>query len=177
MTDLPAGAIAAMVRVVRPLALARRRRREVAAAFPEAIDLLVHAVRAGHTPFDAVRHLADAAPPTVRPAFEAVVRRTERGQPFADSLRALPDELGAPAAVVADVIATTDRYGLPLAPTLDQLSREARDARRRHAETAARRLPVRLAFPLVACTLPSFVLLAIAPALIASLSSLGRSPW
>jgi len=34
-----------------------------------------------------------------------------------------------------------------------------------------------LSFPLVVCTLPSFVLLAIAPAVIAALSSLGGTAW
>jgi tight adherence protein C len=36
---------------------------------------------------------------------------------------------------------------------------------------------VKLSFPLVVCTLPSFVLLAIVPAMIAALSSLGGSAW
>jgi tight adherence protein C len=58
---------------------------------------------------------------------------------------------------------------------LDQLSTEARAARRRLDEADARKLPVRLSFPLVVCTLPSFILLAIAPAVIAALSSLGSS--
>ena len=75
------------------------------------------------------------------------------------------------------MIATSDRYGLPLGPVLDQLTTEARDSRRRLDQAAARKLPVRLSFPLVACTLPSFVLLAIVPAVIAALSSLGGSAW
>ena len=65
-----------------------------------------------------------------------------------------------------------DRDGLPLAPVLDRLAAEARAARRRAGEAAARRLPVRLTFPLVICTLPSFVLLAIAPAVLGALSTL-----
>ncbi len=69
------------------------------------------------------------------------------------------------------------RDGLPLAPVLDRLTDEAVDARRRHGEAAARRLPVRLSFPLVVCTLPSFVLLAIAPAVLRAISSLqGSTP-
>jgi tight adherence protein C len=58
---------------------------------------------------------------------------------------------------------------------LDQLTIEAREARRRLEQAEARRLPVRLSFPLVLCTLPSFVLLAIVPAVIAALSSLGTT--
>ena len=64
-----------------------------------------------------------------------------------------------------------------LAPALEQLSAEARRSRRRRDEADARRLPVRLSFPLVVCTLPSFVLLAIAPAVLAALSSLGATAW
>ena len=110
-------------------------------------------------------------------AFAEVVRRTERGQPFADALAALPERLGPSAAALADVIATSDRHGLALGPVLDQLTIEIRAARRRLDQAAARKLPVRLSFPLVTCTLPSFVLLAIAPAVIAALSSLGGTAW
>ena len=60
---------------------------------------------------------------------------------------------------------------------LDQLAVEVRASRRRLDQADARKLPVRLSFPLVACTLPSFVLLAIAPAVIAAISSLGGSAW
>ena len=55
---------------------------------------------------------------------------------------------------------------------LDRLAVDARAARRRLGEAEARRLPVRLTFPLVSCTLPSFVLLAIAPAVLGALSTL-----
>jgi tight adherence protein C len=158
----------------------RHRRCEAAAiqrALPDALDLLVLAVRAGLTPRQAVDVLARRAPAATRPAFAAVVHGTERGLGFADALASLPDVLGPVAAPVADVIATGERHGLPLAPMLDQLATEARDTRRRANQAAARTLPVRLSFPLVMCTLPSFVLLAVAPAVIAALSSLGGSAW
>ncbi len=78
-------------------------------------------------------------------------------------------------AALIDLVASADRHGSPLAPMLESLAHEARSTRRRHHEADARRLPVRLSFPLVTCTLPSFVLLAIAPALIAALSSIDLS--
>ena len=155
----------------------RRDQRALDRTWPDAIELLVHALEAGLTPRQAIEHLVGRAPEPVRPAFAAVVHRIERGQPFADALRALPDVLGTRAAATADMIGTSDRYGLPLAPVLEQLARDARDARRRLDQAAARKLPVRLSFPLVTCTLPSFVLLAIAPAVIAALSSLGAHAW
>jgi Flp pilus assembly protein TadB len=155
----------------------RRTQATIDRSLPDALDLLVLAVRAGLTPRQAIAELATAAPEPIRPAFDLVVHRVERGTTFADSLRALPDMLGPRANAVAEVIADADRNGLPLGPVLDQLTTEARAARRRVEQTAARKLPIRLSFPLVLCTLPSFVLLAIAPAVIAALSSLGASPW
>src|SRR3712207_6889914 len=49
--------------------------------------------------------------------------------------------------------------------SLDRLAFEVRADRRRRAEEAARRVPVKLLFPLVLCTLPAFALLTMAPLL------------
>lgn len=132
-------------------------------------------IQAGLTPIEALQELAASAPSIVRHGFAAVVHRLERGEQLATALRALPDLLGSGMVGLADAIAGADRYGLPLAPVLESLAVEARATRRRQDEADARRLPIRLSFPLVVCTLPSFVLLAIAPAVIAALSSLSSS--
>jgi tight adherence protein C len=166
-----------VVHKVGPLRADRQRRVEIERALPDAIDLLVLSVRAGLTPFQAVCELARSDARIVASAFAEVVRRTERGQSFADALVALPERLGDLASAVADTIATSDRHGLALGPALDQLTAETRATRRRLDQADARKLPVRLSFPLVTCTLPSFVLLAIAPAVIAALSSLGEPAW
>lgn len=153
----------------------RRSRAEqaaISAAFPDAIDLIVLAIRAGHLPTAAVRAVLTHLPVAVRPAFSAVIDHVDRGARFADALDELPRLLGPIAHPLADSFAATDRYGLPLAPTLTRLADEARRQRRRAVETAARQLPVRLAAPLVLCTLPSFILLAVVPLLLAAISSL-----
>lgn len=162
-------------RAARRRRLERRRRTALDEALPHAIELLVIIVRAGLSPIDAVRSIRDLVTPPVRDGFDDVVLRLERGQRLADALSALPDALGPGALAVADGIAAADRYGTPLAPVLDRLAIEAREARRRAADARARTLPVRLSFPLVCCTLPSFVLMAIVPALLGTLSSLRDS--
>lgn len=161
----------------RPIRTARRRRRRIEHDLPAAMDLLVLSVRAGLTPYQGFDQIGPTISGPVGEAFEEVKRRTERGQPFADALDAMSELLGTRAGGLADVIATSDRHGLPLGPTLDQLVVEVRAARQRLDQAEARKLPVRLAFPLVVCTLPSFVLLAIVPAVIAALSSLGGTSW
>lgn len=161
------------VRVARPILAERQRQRSAHRDFPDAVDRIVLLVHAGLTPHLAVREAARSSPPSIGPAFDEVGHRLDRGLPLGEALIALPDLLGPRAATLADAFAAADRYGLPLGPMLDQLAGDARAERRRLDEADARRLPVRMTFPLVACTLPAFVLVAIAPAVIAALSSLG----
>lgn len=156
---------------------ARRRRRRIATRLPDAIELLVLAVQSGSPPSRAVHDTAPLVDDEIRPAFDAVTHRLQRGRSLADAITALPETLGPAAASVADAVTAADRYGTPLGPVLDRLATDARDDRRRLAEAHARRLPVRLSFPLVVCTLPSFVLLAIVPALLGALAGLPTSPF
>ena len=168
-----AGAIAVFAwRRLRPILTVRRERRRVDAALPDAIEMLVLVVHTGMTPHQAILLLEERAPAPVRPAFAEVRRRTDRGEPLSDALAALPEHLGPGAGLVADALAMAERYGTPIGAVLGQLSNDVRERRRRTSEAEARKLPIRMSFPLVACTLPSFVLLAIVPAVLAALGSL-----
>jgi Flp pilus assembly protein TadB len=139
---------------------------------PDLIELMVLSISAGALPVVACREIVDLLPPETRPALDAVLLRVDRGERFADALAALVEHAGPSAAALVDALAAADRYGLPLAPVLTRLADDARAARRRIADARARELPVRMAAPLVLCTLPSFVLLAVVPLLVSALSSL-----
>ncbi len=154
----------------RPRSVARRAER----ALPDAIDLFVLAVRAGHLPTTAVDVVLPHLAAPLQPAFTEVSAAVREGARFADALAILPMRLGPLAAPLADSLIAAERYGLPLAPVLDRLADEARQHRRRLADVNARQLPVRLSLPLVLCTLPSFVLLAVVPLLLAAFASLNR---
>lgn len=171
-----AAAIPVAVTLVRPRLRNRQRQRRAAAsvvaAFPDFVDLLVLSIRSGCTPVQAIRTLRESAPNAVRAAVYAVDRRVADGHRFADAVAALADRLGPVARPLADALALADRHGTPLAPILDRLADESRALRRRNAEVSSRQLPIRLSFPLVGCTLPSFVLLTIVPLMAGTVSSL-----
>ena len=155
----------------------RSDRAAAVAALPDAIEIVIVGIRAGRSPTAAIEAAARATAPELQPAFAAVLHRLHRGQRLADALQALPEAIGPSAAGFADSLAAADRYGSPIGPVLDRLAVDARTDRRRLAERRARTLPVRLSFPLVICTLPSFVLLAIVPAVLGALSTLrGSTP-
>lgn len=170
-------AVGVMWPKLRRVAEGRQRRARITATVPDAIELLVLMIRAGLTPRQAVEASAFQAPGPVRPGFVEVERRLHRGDGLADALRSLPEVLGPSLNSVADTLAIAERHGTPISDALVQLSQEVRQQRQRSAEADARKLPIRLSFPLVFCTLPSFVLVAIAPAVLAALSSLGDSTW
>ena len=156
-------------------AIARRRReRRLALAFPDFIDLLVLTVRAGCTPLQAFETLAASTDALLGEALQGVVQSVAGGERFSDAIAQLPQQLGSIAQPLTDALALCDRYGTPLAPILDRLADEARAQRRRNADAAARQLPIRLSFPLVGFTLPSFVLLTIVPLMAGAISSLQR---
>lgn len=146
--------------------------RQITTDFPNALDLLVLSIRAGYLPAQAIVEITSFLPPSLRPQFTAVGEAMQRGERFAEALSQLSLLLGPIAQPLVDSLSAADRYGLPLAPVLERLAFEARQQRRRDADATARELPVRLAIPLVLCTLPSFVLLAIVPLLLGALSSL-----
>lgn len=150
----------------------RRAERDARAALPDLIELVIIGVRAGLTPSVAFTMSSEHAAPALAPCLEAVAHQMQRGQRLSDALEALPRFLGPDAAFFTDSLVTADRYGLPLGPMLDQLGAEVRAARSRQAQQQARTLPVKLSFPLVVCTLPSFVLLAIAPAVLGAISTI-----
>lgn len=141
-------------------------------ALPDAIELLVLAIRSGLSPSAAIEAITDQVAAPLRDTFAETNHRVHRGQRLADALDVFLERLGPAAAGFADALSTADRYGLPIEPVLDRLVTDVRTERRRHAERHARTLPVKLSFPLVVCTLPSFVLLAIVPAVMGALSTL-----
>jgi tight adherence protein C len=116
--------------------------------------------------------VATCAPAPLGPALDAAERATSAGRPRADALLDHLRPLGARAHALADVLSDHLRYGVPLLPALERTSLELRLDRRRAAEVEARRVPVRLLFPLVTCVLPAFALLTVVPLLAASLEAL-----
>ena len=153
----------------------RRRADQAVSMLPEAIELVVLAIRSGLTPSAAVEAAAPHVPGPLKAVFAEAVHRMHRGQRLADALDAFPQLLGAAGSGFADMLGTADRYGLAIEPVLDRLAADVSADRRRRNERHARQLPVKLAFPLVVCTLPSFVLLAIVPAVMGALSTLRGS--
>lgn len=148
----------------------RDRGRAVARGLPLTLDVITMAARAGHTPRLAVAAAARWSPTEVAEVLAAVEHRCRLGATLVD---ALTDAGRTEPALrpLADGLVVAERNGAPVAELLARLADEARATVRRRAEAHARRVPVRLLFPLIFLVLPAFGLLTVVPALATGLRS------
>jgi hypothetical protein len=161
-------------RVLGSLTSRRRGHRDDAAQareLPVVLELLGVAVGAGCTPYLAVEVAVRWSPPAIAAPLAGVLRACALGVSFDAAL----DDAARVNPVLrplSDALLASDRLGAPVGPVLARLAAEERTALRRRAEAHARRVPVRLLFPLVFLVLPSFVLLTVVPGLAAGLGRL-----
>lgn len=149
----------------------RRRRRAVLEEVPDVVDLFRLAVGAGCNIRLATEAVVRHASGVVADGLRSALHQVDMGERLADALDGL-HHLGEPARPMLDALVASDRYGAPIVPALERVAAEARTIRRRRAEELARRVPVKLLFPLVFCTLPAFGLLTVVPLLARSLPAL-----
>jgi tight adherence protein C len=150
----------------------RRRRAALAADLPDVVDLLSLAVGAGLTVHLAVAHVARRGSGPLAGELARVTDEVALGRRLADALDDLPERAGEAVRPLVAALVSSERYGAPLVGALERLAGEVRRDRRRHAEEAARKVPVKLLFPLVTCTLPAFGLLTVGPLVASAVRSL-----
>jgi tight adherence protein B len=134
------GAMAAFVPVTVVSARARRRHREFAEVWPEAVDNLASAVRAGLSLPDALAALAVRGPEPLRVAFDAFALDYQVTGRFGECLDRLKDRLADPVGdrVVEGLRIAREVGGGELGRLLRNLSGYLRDEARTRSEMEAR---------------------------------------
>lgn len=159
-----------------PAAARRRRERErlaaLAAEMPEVVDLFGLALGAGLNVSLAVAAVGRRATGRMGDELLAAAGEVQRGRRLGDALEAAAGRCGEATRPLLSLLAAGERYGVPLVDSLHRLAVDVRAAERRRVEELARRLPVKMLFPLVVCILPAFALLTLGPMLVTSLPSL-----
>jgi len=150
----------------------RRRRHAVVGELPDVIALLALALGAGMTVTRAVAAVGQRGWGLLAGELRAVADEVANGRRLADCLEELPGRVGEGVRPLTTALLSSERYGTPILESLDRLAAETRADARRRADEAARRAPVKLAFPLVVCILPAFALLTVAPLLASALRGL-----
>lgn len=149
---------------------ASRLRAERASAAPAVIDLLGACLLAGLNPYRSLIRVAERSPGALQTELARAAAELDTGRTPAAALRAVAertrlDELRAAAAALE----AAERWGAPPAEALAARAEALRSRARLTAEAEAGRAAVRLAFPLVFCFLPAFVLLVVIPTMAGAL--------
>lgn len=149
-------------------ALIQSRIQRIHAAMPAALDLMVLGVEAGQSLDGAISETARELRnvfPELASEFWQVQLELRAGRPRADVLAALGQRTGSTELrKLAAILIDSDRFGTSLAPALRTHARYLRTRRRQSAQEAARKLTVKLIFPVFFLIMPAVLVVTLAPA-------------
>jgi tight adherence protein C len=152
------------------------RQERIASSLPDTLDLLTVCVEAGMG-FDAALARVAEQPEMARsPLYEEILRmnlEVRAGRPRPEALRAFADRCGVrDVTTMVSIFIQTDRLGSSIAKTLRVHSETSRVQRRHRAEQQAYLAPLKMIFPTIIFMMPAFVLVAMAPSLLAIIKML-----
>jgi tight adherence protein C len=150
--------------------LAERRRKRLRNALPAAMDLLVLSIEAGQSLDTALMETARGIRntyPELAQELNTLTGDLRANTSRTDSLRLFHERTGEPELKkVAALLTDTDRFGTSLGPAMRNHSRYLRQRARQKAQETARKVGVKLIFPVFFLIFPSVILVTLGPAVI-----------
>ena len=144
-----------------------RRREEMAAELPVALDLLALAIMAGESVPAAFERVAQRLGTGLGGEFRTVLGDIRTGSPVVDAIEGLGRRVADPAlARFVDAVCTALERGAPLSDVLRAQADDARDARRRELLELGGRKEVLMLVPVVFLIMPVVVVFALYPGLV-----------
>lgn len=146
----------------------KTRQQKLRAGLPAALDLMILGIEAGqsldYTIADASRGLR-AAYRDLSAELSQLYLELRAGHSRAEAFRNLAERNREPELrKLANLMIDTDRFGTPLAPALRTHARYLRTRFRQHAQETARKVGVKLIFPIFFLIFPSVLLVTLGPA-------------
>ncbi|MDR7279994.1 type II secretion system F family protein [Catenuloplanes atrovinosus] len=143
---------------------AQRRQERLLDTLPDTLDMLTLCVEAGLGFDAALMQVAAGIEGPLSGELARALQEMQMGKRRAEALRALADRTTIPElrnAMMSIVQAT--ELGIPVASVLREQSREMRVKRRQRAEERARKVPIKILFPLVFCLFPALFVVILGP--------------
>jgi tight adherence protein C len=148
----------------------RSRMRQITIGLPDSLDLMVVCLESGlglNATIQRVGEERSAMKDALGQEFAFVSLELREGRSREDALRALGDRNGVEdLKSLAGLIIQSDRLGASMAKTLRSHADVLRTKRRQRAEEAARKLPIKMLFPLAFLILPPLFVMTCGPAML-----------
>ena len=146
---------------------ARRRREEIRAQLPDALDLLAVSVEAGLGFDGAVAKLTEHMEGSLTEEFSLTLGEMRIGESRQDALKKMAERVATPeVATFTRAIIQADQLGISLGRILRLQATDTRLKRQAAAEEKAMKAPIKMLFPTVAFIFPAMFLVILGPALI-----------
>jgi tight adherence protein C len=144
-----------------------RRQDQIRKQLPDALDLLTLSVEAGLGFDAAIAQVANTMPGALSREFARLLHEMQMGMRRADAMRALAGRTRVTELrTIAVAVVQATELGIPIANVLREQAREMRVRRRQRAEEQARKVPVKVVFPLILCLFPALFIVILGPGIL-----------
>ena len=145
----------------------RKRREEIRAQLPDALDLLAVSVEAGLGFDGAVAKMTEHMDGALAQEFNLALGEMRIGESRQDALKKLAERAGAPeVAAFTRAIIQADQLGISLGRILRVQAADSREKRQAAAEEKAMKSPIKMLFPTVLFIFPAMFLVVLGPAVL-----------
>ncbi len=143
------------------------RQKEIENKLPDLLDQMSVCVEAGLGFDAAMLRAAKSAGGPLGEEFGRTLQDIRLGASRSEALRALLERSDvAELRMFTRALIQAEKTGVPMAKVLRVQAEDAREKRKQRAEEKAMKLPVKLIFPLMACILPSLLMVIVGPAIL-----------
>jgi tight adherence protein C len=157
-------------------AQAKSRQGAMLRALPDSMDLLTICVEAGLGLDAAFHRVTEKQTGPLVDEIRVMLRELGLGKARRDALRDLADRTQIDdVRTFVNAVSQAEQLGTSLAPVLRAQSQRLRVRRRQRAEQEARRVPVKMVFPLVFCLMPSLFIFILGPIVVNLYNYVSRS--
>ena len=147
---------------------ARARQLAIWKSLPNAFDLITTCVEAGLGLDAAFQRVADKLQGPFSDEIGQMLLEVEMGRPRREALKDLAVRMDVPDLLAfVNAVTQAQQLGTNLGKVLRAQAGQMRVKRRQRAEETARRMPVKMVFPLVLCMMPSLFIVMIGPVVLA----------
>jgi len=155
--------------------LVRKRRKAIALALPDALDLLVICTNAGNSLVVAIRRVATELGTICPPLSEEFIATADElsiGGDVSHALTAMSARIGTPTmSALVSTLVQSQKYGTPITQALRTLSRTERTMQIVALEEKAAKLAPKMTLPMIVFIVPTILLIAVGPAMIELLAA------
>lgn len=146
---------------------AKRRREQVRAELPDALDLLMVSVEAGLGFDGAISKLTEHMDGPLAQEFGLTLGEMRMGESRQDALKRMSERVAAPeVAAFTRAIIQSDQLGMSLGRILRVQAADTRSRRQAAAEEKAMKAPIKMLFPTVLFIFPAMFLVILGPAML-----------